>query len=228
MAGKTLGGAMEKLAPLISFDMIVDTDVGLINLIRNEYLDRTTFDERFFGQNPLAIVKELYNRKHKNPLYLFYRDGVDIDRLDAYYKQFVETRGKDILDLSITTEILNMLVLFVDTNEIMPTILCRTKDELDVLENGGIPSLANVNKIVQHDLRYEDLEFYTQFYFKTIEDAESFKHLSNKTFYFSSFGPNLNEDGDNFKESQILKDIITNGNRISVIGLYNMSILERK
>ena len=44
-------GAVEKMAPLFSFLSLVDIEMGLVNLIRNEYMNSYVFDKSFFESN---------------------------------------------------------------------------------------------------------------------------------------------------------------------------------
>lgn len=218
----TINGT-EKMVPLISFHSIVDIDVGLIRLIQNEYLNPSVFDISFFNRSLLEIIKDLYKRKEENPLYLFAKNRTE--RIDEYYSDFLKEEMNNILDLSVSTDMENLLHLFKDSSEIIPTILCYDKYQFDILEKTD--SLKEYDKILISDLGEKEKYSYTQYYFNIIEEAELFLNAKNKTFYFSSCGRNLNENNDDIKESDVIKTLVTNVNQINLFDLYRKDLLKK-
>ena len=176
-------GANNKiLAPLISFDTIVDIDFGLINLIYTNYLDESVFDINFFLDNTKNIIAKLYLRKEINPLYIIAKKDIERERLDNYYVEFMNEKITDIYNLSITTEVLNMIQTFNQSQEIVPTILCYNEEQLEALKDEDI--LADNQKVLLSSLTPKDKESFTQFFFKDINEITPFLDLKFKKIYF--------------------------------------------
>lgn len=210
-----------KMSPLISFYSIVDTDIGLIRMIKDQYLNQSVFDIDFFKRNILNIIYDLYNRKEENPLLLFANDKSN-EKLNQYYIDFLNEKSKEILDLSYTTDMERLVNLFEDSSEIIPTILCYDKDQIDVLNDTDL--YKNIDKVLLSELLEKDKYRYTQYYFKTIDEAEPFLNAKAKTIYFSTCGRNLNEDYNDFRESDIIDTLVARNNQINLITLYQKDI----
>ena len=228
MMNKSLtGGANSKLAPLISFDTIVDTDVGLINLIRYFYLDPTVFDENWFNRPMVKVIADLHYRSQENPLYLISNPNDTrlnkYEILDEYYQEFISTKEVDILKHSVTSGVLNLIDQFNKSGEIKTTILCYTENQRDIIRSE--PALAYNTTILFDEI--EDMNKYNQFFFKRIEEAEPFKDLKYKTIYFSDFKMNLNESGEDLKEIDLIDQFALNHNAINIFNMYRKDILEK-
>lgn len=212
-----------KMVPLISFHTIVDIDVGLIRLINTEYLNKEVFEESFFKRRLWDIIKDLYHRKESNPIFLFAKDINNREILDQYYKEFLELRLDDILDRSVTTEMINLISYFNESSEINPVILYYNDNQKRILEDLSI--LDKNQKISLEDAK-RNKESFSQFYFKLVEEAEPFSKILAKTFYFSTHALNLSEDNNDIKDSAIIDDIIKVGNAISFFDLYRKDLLK--
>ena len=153
-----LGGVGTKSTPLISFNTIVDTDVGLTRLILEQYLNPEVFDPRYFQRDFVEIIGELYRRKESNPLYLFARDTQDKDTLDTYYREFLKEKEKEILERSITTEVINMIDNFNSTLEIQTTIVYYTLEQKRILDEE--PILSKNQKVYYKSLTKKEKDYY--------------------------------------------------------------------
>ena len=56
-----------KLTPIIPFDLILDTDYGLIQLIKEKYYDTGVFNGIIKNAKPKQILYFLCNRSNTNP-----------------------------------------------------------------------------------------------------------------------------------------------------------------
>ena len=222
------GGAIEKMAPLISFDMIIDTDMGLINLIKNEYLDPTVFEISFFDQSMFKILLDLYKRRVDNPLELFAKEGIPKVELDGYYKEFKETCYEKILSYSISTEIYNLIGTFNTVPEITSTILCYNQAQLDILKNET--KLSQNSKILLSELTdIGSLNQYEQFFFKWINEAYPFINLVSKSFYFATHGLNISDKKSDIKtDDGLIIELTRKKNNINVLDMYDIELIERK
>jgi hypothetical protein len=223
MIDTKIASGAKKLAPLVSFNALIDTDVGLIKLIYKEYLNPTTFDVSFFRQDIKSIILQLYRRKTLNPLLLFALNKNDVETLDSYYQEFFEKRRKDIYKLSVNTEVMSMISYLNESNESNTSILYYNDEQLEILMDE--PTLVKNKKVDFNNLILEEKESYSQFFFKTIEEARDFDALRYKTFYFPRAGYNLNDANNDLKDSEIITNIVTSRNQINIYDLYNIQKL---
>lgn len=205
------------MSPLIPFNMIVDTDVGLLCLIYKSFMDPNIFNKDFFiDKNVNQLVKELYQRKMENPLYLCINENYT-DSCDNLYNQFMDQHYDQILDMSVITEFYRLVGLFMDNSDIRLTIVCERKEEIEVLRQQENTKAANI--ILADDLNPEKIKQFNQFYFKSIPDATAYtKYMIAKTVYFANYGFNKDEDGGISKHPLI--PIIMENNVVNIIDVY--------
>ena len=206
---------------LIDFDCYIDTEIGLIRLIRDKYLDDKVFNIDLINSNLRLIIKMLIERKEYNPLYLFANTDVSKEDLDDYYEQFMDIEYDNILSRSVTNEINNWINLLKTEPSIHISFLCHNQKQRNMLSSSE--SLrGNTFILEKQDI---DLSKYTQFYFKYIsEDIEKYI-FPYKTYYFSRYLLNFTDDYD-LKYPKIIDKIIYNRGEIQILDLYNKIYLE--
>ena len=92
---------------LIPFNLIFDTDFGLIKLISKEYR-ADLFDKSVLDSDDSVIANLLIARPFENPLCILTEYNSETKKiLDDYYLEFMDTRYDDILKLSVFTGIGN-------------------------------------------------------------------------------------------------------------------------
>lgn len=218
-----------KQSPLISFNALYDLDIGVINLVRKEYLDERVFDKEIFKQYKYThdLIRYLYYRNEYNPLYLFAKPEIEKEMLDAFYKQFLERRMETIIDLSVTTELFNLIPLFNETKDIFCTILYYDEYQKKELERN---ELINKNRLIHYSgLNSKIISSYTQYFIKDINEFDYFPPINgSKTFYVSSFRPNIEDRKTmRFKSTKAYEDILkaSPNNHICLFDLYDESII---
>ena len=220
----TISGANYKMAPLISFLSIFDFDIGLIKLIYDSYLDTKVFDKSFFERPLIDIIKDLYFRKEENPLYLFSNN--DKKELNLFYNQFCYRCKNEILDRVLTTDIINLISLFINNKEIQVSILYYSEKQKEIIDDQ--PELQKLNKIhISQIQKYDD--YFSQVYLKHLWEINKFveNEFYDKTFYISDFGPNLNEAQDDFKKDDNLYELLKRRNHINIFNIYNSNIISK-
>ena len=201
---------------LMDFNCYIDTEVGLIRLIQEKYLDEKVFNTDLLRLNLRVIIKMLIERKEANPLYLFANENISREDLDDYYKEFLETEYDSILSRSVTTEISHLIELFKTEPNIHITFLCHNQKERNILVKDK--SLQGKRFILETD--NEDFSQYTQFYFKYITKDIDKYIFSYKTYYFSKYLLNFNDDY-NLIHEELIDKIMYNRSEIEIIDLYN-------
>ena len=217
-------GAKAHLAPLFSFQSIIDTDIGLLNLIRNEYLDTRVFEPGFFKTKFYQQLYDLYHRKEENLLYLFAKTE-DKELLDSYYREFLDTKYKEILDMSISTEVYRLYRTCKNNSDFEVAILC--KDPLEVEFLSKEPEFKNSKILLLSEITFTDVDHYQQFFLKRIEELEDLRNLIAKTFYISTFGVNLNEDNNDIRSYDTIDYMIKRQNNFSVYDMYDRDLIEK-
>ena len=111
--GNNLNGRV--LSTLIDFDLIVNTDIGLIKFIRNNYRDDRVFNLRIIDRSDRDILSLLYSRKNYNPLSTIMNPEF-INEADSLYKSFFDTYKQEILDNSfIFDKIYNFVMMAINS-----------------------------------------------------------------------------------------------------------------
>ena len=219
---------------LVSINALVDTDIGLYNLIKEQYLDPGVFDIEYFKNSSiLDFIETTYFREDDNPLYLIAnKDNLNKDLLDAFYIDFYKNVFKDIYDRSTYTDILHLINSFVDTGEIDVTILYYNKYCLDKLKEDQKDQLdSKVNFIYFEDLTSEKLDSYTQIFLRSIYEVDQLPingFTSPKCFYFSSFRPNIDMKKKDLKRTDVLNELMTGKlhHDISIFDMYNNEVID--
>ena len=215
-------GGVFKATPLIDFDVIIDEDLSLLAYVIGNIRNPEIFDlDKVANMDKLELLSESYLRKYRNPLHIIMKDNKYKDFLDQCYSEFKEN-GEFLDYFAIETHFYNVLEEYKKSSEVNSTILYHNDKQKQIIDNDEFLSSLLCT-------RYEDIEnieFYSQFYFRYIDDAEKFtiSRLNRRTFYFSTSGPNINENSDSIIESKILQKISDNVNQINLFDLYNHKI----
>lgn len=208
---------------LIDFNALVDTEIGLFELIRREYLDPDVFNVELLNSDIKKLLSLLITREEVNPLYLIANNNIDRKDLDDYYKEFMETKYIDILIYSVTTEMERLIALSKSEPSVHVTFLCNSKAEIDLLK--FINGLKDIkyHTILSKDIN--DVSIYTSYYFKYITDDLSKYIFKFKNYYFSSYKLNFDNEMKFIKREYIDK-INSMGGEIYMMDLYNRKFFE--
>ena len=206
---------------LIDFNCYIDTEVGLIRLIREKYLDEKVFNADLLRSNLRVIIKMLMERKEANPLYLFANEDISRKDLDDYYQQFMDEEFDSILSRSVTTEIAHWIQLLKSEPSIHITFLCHNQKERNVLVQEEF--LRGKQFILDTD--NVDYSKFTQFFFKYISDDLDKYIFNYKTYYFSKYLLNFTDDF-NMKCPELIDKIMYKSSEIEILDLYNKIYLE--
>lgn len=223
-SNKVIG--VKRLTPIIDFNCIVDTELGLIQLIYDQYYDLSVFNEDKFKMPINKILSELYYRKSKNPIIPFLNEGITEEDADEYYKQFMNTQYEEILNRSCGTNIQTLISSFNFSGEIFASILCH--NELEKKFISGLEEF-NSNKIYIDEEFETNYKEFNQIYLRYIDDLKKYlKQCLNKNIYLSSSNLNLmtNENGElEFKDTEEIK-ILSSYSYINIYDLYNTDYLK--
>ena len=219
------GDTGHSMAPFIPFNMIVDTDVGLLSLILKSYMDPKIFNKDFFfDKKVIDLVREVYNRRKENPLY----PGINEEYIyscDSLYEEFMKDHYDEILDLSVVTEFYRLVGAYHNDSDINVLLVCEREEEIDILKE--YKNTKNCEIILADSLTPSKIKESKQFFFKSIPDVIPYsKYLADKTIYFADYGFNKTDDGGFIPDALLDALVQKNGNIINKIDVFNREKLK--
>ena len=121
---------------LVPFNLIVDTDMGLIKLLEFDYSNTEYFHEGILNTEEENQQYLLNTRNNRNPLSIVFKKD-DPELMDDLYKQFIEKEYDNILQLSCNTSLANLAnALREDISQVIRlTILCQSKAEENIIKD---------------------------------------------------------------------------------------------
>lgn len=122
-----------KLYPLIPFDLVIDTEVGLLQTINKKYHNTDTFYDSLLNAPIKYQIYLLNMRKRINPITAIAKERDDEELMNDYYRQFMEEEYVDILKNSIITRMFIVIMEGIKMGTILPTIVCNSSLEKNYL-----------------------------------------------------------------------------------------------
>ena len=95
--GNNLNGRV--LTAIIDFDLVVNTELGLIRFIRENFQDERAFNLKTLNRSDREILSLLFSRKNDNPLSIISTDENLVD-IGNIYKSFIDNYKQEIIDHS--------------------------------------------------------------------------------------------------------------------------------
>ena len=178
-----------RLTPIIPFNLIIDTDYGIIQLIKDKYYDKDVFSG-IIEAKPEQIIYFLYSRDSINPINRFLLDK-KFDS-DDMYNNLIEKEYSNILKRSISTNFFEVVKLFNKSDgAINPIILCKNE-----LEESYMQRLSRISdtqfKTILGDYSTIDLTAYDTIYLKHYTDAlKCIDKLYGKNIYIANYNFNF-------------------------------------
>jgi hypothetical protein len=179
----------------MSFDMIVDTDISIINLIKNKYNDPSVFDNNILNYDDHILKGLIQLNTSRNPINLILIN-TNNEQAENFYNELIDDEYETIVKTSPATTLLDMVKRFIDSGgPIVSTILCRTEIEKQhVKEIFGEYSFSELLKfVVEPDWSNVDLSKYDTILIKYIEDLLEFNNVIGKNIMISKYLYNLDE-----------------------------------
>lgn len=211
---------MYSLNVLISFDMIFDTELALLTLIREKYLDPEEFNFDLITQPPSVLKYLLKYRGDMNPLVDFV---VNKEDAEAYYYKFLEEKYDEILEYTEETSIFNLVVKFITSKGmVITTILYHDEREEKLIDKFN--KYGHINKLLVGDWKEDiDLNKYDTIYLKDYKKVLLFDitKFSGKNVYISSNIYNMTLTPDDTVIPDVdVSALCMDYNEIAIIDLY--------
>lgn len=226
-------GISSGLSLLIPFNCLVDTDFGLISLINREYLDPNIFNVDYFKENTIIrdMVRFLYDRECENPVLWMMNDRNNIELANDIYNQFMKDHYKEILNLSMVTEIYNFIKLQSTIGEDIKCFITYRNDlELELLEDENYifkNNIKNAIKVKLSEVR-NMINIIDAIYIKSFNDVYIkilLDIIENKSIYVAAYKYNINISNNPELGNDILTALQYSKNVIRLMDIYNRSKL---
>lgn len=195
---------------LVDFNMIFDTDLGILKFLMNKYPKSKFFIEGRSEATEYFLKYLLYTRSYRNPLIVLIKDKYDIDDL---YNQIFNEKWEEVLKYTKPTSIYYFLSEFGVSNGYNITVNCK-----NTLEQ--IRCEKERNNPWNYKIDVSDIKKYFCIYQENSEDLQKYKNISGKSIYLCDYGPNYikDENGDNIPN--IIAELLSKTNEVKYINKY--------
>lgn len=170
---------------LIPFSFFVDIDIGIIRYMRD-----ILPDNKLYTLSDDIIKGKLLNRMIDNPLSLL----LDPNKIDIYniYYELLDTKYKEILDLSDRTDIINILFSTKNLENVNISIWCKDELEKDKLLKIFKPHVLRYTIIEESENPIlMDLAI-NSIFFDNVQDLYKYaEYCKNKEIYLSYYKFNM-------------------------------------
>ena len=192
--------------PIIPYDLILDTDIGLYQLINARYKKSDVFGTGIL-EAPVAVQKYfLLNRFYVNPLRAIAFNPDDEETLNDYYKEFMDQEIHYILNHSVTTQLYAMLKNAMEEKNVHISIWCPTDFIADHIRRADPDVMGKLNIRVSKKFSKSFDDFSEPAYLKDYKDT-IFCHdvLDGKNIYLATYRFNYEDD----EKQNLLSDVST-------------------
>lgn len=170
------------LNSVIDFDLLVNSELGLIRLIRKKYQNEDAFDLDTLNKSDREILSLLYSRTNPNPLSIISTEE-NMENIDLLYESFLKSKKQDILELSTSEKRIFDFVSIVEATGMNLGVLAS----IAVNDDAEIDFLRRKFKMIQTQYKSDKASlllkevFYINdhLFFKGIEDK-----VDKKKIYF--------------------------------------------
>lgn len=197
---------------LVDFDLLIDKDFGLIQLLKKDYSDNGFIDDIIFKMKDKILLGELLQRKNKNPLSIAFKKEY-LQSIDSLYNEFIELEFDNILKYSLKTNILDLVKTYIETSSSAVTVICKNKSEEQFINK------YKLKTIICDNLSKLDISEFDSIFIKEYSKVTEFKNLSAKNIFIGRY--NFNLEDDEYTPKEEISVLVADVNIISVIDVYN-------
>lgn len=187
------------------FNVIVDTDMGLMKLIQFEYYNDTYFNMGLIDTTDSLQQFTAAMRPQENIMVSLCSDACSEEMVEDFTNQFFSKEYDQILSLSPMSQVMKIIEtikLMHSERDVRIDVLCSSEKEKQLLERRQIP----VN-IVMGDFSTVDMNNYDALFVKCVYDLTIFGDLERKVIYVPNYKFNVIYDGGDPNKPLIVPDI---------------------
>lgn len=196
---------------LVDFDLLIDKDYGILQLIKKNYSDNGFIDDVVLKMKDKVSLGELIIRKEVNPLSVILKKEYK-NSIDNLYKEFMDIELDNILKYSISTSILELMKVYTETANCNVTVICKNKSEEQIINKYKLKTLIYSN------LSDLDINEFDTIFIKEYRRVIEFKNLKAKNIFIGKYNFNLEED--EYTPIEDISILVADTNIVSVIDVY--------
>lgn len=176
---------------LMPFETLIDTDMGLWELIKYDYRNDIFFLSGMFDIKDIHKKYYMVTRNYRNPLMILLSEQSE-ELANDFYNQFMEKEYESILRLSPNTDVCKIIDLMRKnkSNIVRLTILCKSELEKKIYIDRHLP----YDHILVGEPKDFNIQDYGTMFIKDIHDVDKYRNLSGKTLYIANYGFNVTID----------------------------------
>lgn len=185
---------MSNLKILVLFDAIVDTDYGIVQVIKEEYNNANYINKKLLNSlDDKNIFDFISTRNNKNIVYELL-NNIYRNSTDNIYNELLETQYSNIIEKSSITNVAILTQEYVQSGLIDVTVLCKNKTEEQFIKS----KINHVNTITANDFKMINISEYGSIFIKNIDDLLLFKNgLDGKIIYLLNYPFNFESNRSN-------------------------------
>lgn len=181
---------------LIPFDLLVDTDIGVVKVAESEYYNSDKYDDYLDFDLLTDLNKSDYKflfeyRTNINPLYMIVNRDLPKENyniLDSIYDNIIKEKYVDVLNNSELTGIHRIIAsgMYSEGGPFRVTIICKNE-----LEASYVRSFNFKSNIIfcesKEDICDIDMDEYKYIFVKDIKDFEYYGDLKEKVLFIANY-----------------------------------------
>lgn len=214
---------MYTISGCVMFDLIMDTDIGLLKYIQKEYNNPNIFLPGILNERNVTTMKiVMLDRDYFNPLKsIMIRGTKQYDEADSLYEQFMEQHYEEILNLSTQTAMFDIIRRSSSMGDSVKfDILCKNNLERDlIIKRFNRFKITPSIKIIPNISEY-DVSQYGSIYVKDIYDLLLFSKMEGKNVIVGNYKFNCEDNLPMVPKKEIMAKMILLENVIKLIDIY--------
>jgi len=206
----------------VTFDMVIDTDIGLLKFIQKNFNNPKIFYKSILDERDIIFMKHIMTeRENKNPLLAVMIDNTKyISDADSLYNQFMTQHYEEILELSVTTGMFDIIRRSYGVNDVVRfDIICKSECEKDlIIKRFNKYHIRPSVKVVES---YDKIDIlpYGSIYVKDIRDILLFPKIECKNVLIGNYKFNFELGKQNLPLAEVAEKIIID-NPIQIIDMH--------
>jgi hypothetical protein len=212
------------LNALIPFNLIIDTEVGLIRLLRDKYNNNQLFYPGILDMPDKNLIYELHIRKNKNPISITITENCKNEMIESWYNELINLHYDEILERSIPTALYRFMNMCNNSNGVVKlNLLCNKQLEEQYIKKLDIPILPTI--IVEDDYKKINLTGYDSIYIKNYSDILNFKEVQGKNLFIGNYKYNLEPNDKGIEVPNLaISALLAPYNKIAVIDVHPIDV----
>ena len=210
-----------KLSPVIPFNLIYDTDYGIIRYIRDTCKDAPNYNQGILNLHKIFLIQLLVNREVLNPVHLVMEDDEEFgEQADEIYNNIMKYNYQDVLVRSIPTAIHDYIAFLGETEgAVTPYILCNCDEEVFFIRKYFGPYKDGKCKIA---IGKVDASKYDPLFTKSLKEMpDMYYNVGCNNIYLARYFFNIDTD-DQDKEIPKMGDdvLLFMNNTCNIVNVY--------